>query len=130
MGAVANDQRIELIVDSLAFQKRVKMIYDCADLNWLGLTPFDLIGGFCEADQQLLLSFCAENPHFHIVSCDGERRYNRFLPDFRIYYLAAGERNPYLVCNPWVNPLRPIIDEDVFGKWCCEPHEVNRRRKG
>jgi hypothetical protein len=129
MAAVANDQRIELVVDGRAFQKRVKIIRETIELEFLGLTPFDLIGGFCKYDQQKLWSFCAENSQFHMVSCDGERTYNRHVPDLPIYYIAEGEKNPYLVCNPWVNPLRLVIEEDVFGKWRCEPHEINRRRK-
>jgi len=48
MAAVANDQRIELVVDGRAFQKRVKIIRETIELEFLGLTPFDLIGGFCK----------------------------------------------------------------------------------
>jgi len=128
MGAVANDKRVELTMDGSEFQKRVKVLYDNDELEWLGLKPFDLIGGFAEGDEVALLAFCAENPQYHIVSCDGERIYNRYIPDLNRYYLAGGEQNPYIVYNPWVDPLLPVLDWDVFENLTCDPREIKRRR--
>ena len=59
-----------------------------------------------------------------------ENRYvNRYVPGQRTYKLATGDSNPYLVYNPWVNPLRPLIQDDVFGQLGCEVHEIGRSKK-
>jgi len=128
MSAVANGHRIELMVDGTEFQNRVKVVYDIDELMWFGLTPFNLIGGFCNDDAETLLKFCAEHLEYHIVSCDGERVYNRYVAQMRSFYLAKGERNPYLVHNPWVNPHLPVIDWDVFEHLPSDPRYLRRRR--
>jgi len=130
MSAVANGHCIELMVDGTEFQNRVKVVYYIDELMWIGLTPFNLIGDFCDDDAETLLKFCAEHPEYHIVSCDGERVYNRYVAELRSFYLAKGERNPYLVHNPWVNPHLPVIDWDVFEHLPSDPVAELERARG
>jgi len=46
MGAVANDNRVELTVDSEVFHKAVRIIVDRDEILWLGFDPFSQIGMF------------------------------------------------------------------------------------
>jgi len=50
MSATANEERVELIVDGEVFWSQVIGINDNDELRWLGLEPFDMIGGFNEND--------------------------------------------------------------------------------
>ncbi|MCX6109871.1 MAG: hypothetical protein NTZ90_09760 [Proteobacteria bacterium] len=127
MGATANEHRVELIVDGDIFWSKVRSICDNDELLWLGLQPFNMVGGFTWSDGPSLLEFCAAHSEYHIVTYTSENRYvNRYIPGQRIYRLATGDDNPYLVYNPWVDPLRPLIQEDVFGQLGCEAHEVGQ----
>jgi len=66
-------------------------INDNDELRWLGLEPFDMIGGFNENDGPTLVNFCAANHEYHIVTCTSEDRYvNRYVPGQRTYRLATG----------------------------------------
>jgi hypothetical protein len=130
MAATANENRVELIVDGDIFWSKVYAIRDNDELHWIGLEPFDAIGGFGERGGPKLVEFCAANPEYHIVTYTSDNRFvNRYVPGQRTYKLATGDKNPYLVYNPWINPMRPLIEEDVFGHLGCEAHEIGRRRK-
>ena len=130
MVATVDEHRIELIVDGDIFWSKVHTICDTEELRWLDLDPFDMIGGFTEGDGPTLVEFCLAHSEYHIVTYTSENRYvNRYVPGQRTYKLATGDSNPYLVYNPWVNPLRPLIQDDVFGQLGCEVHEIGRSKK-
>jgi len=128
--AVANINHIELVVESDTFHKAVKIIVDPDELHWLGFDPFSQIGAFQQSDIPSLLDFCQQNPEYHVVTYTSDHRYvNRYVPDQRVYRLATGEKNPYLVYNPWIDPERHLIEEDVFSQLSCEPDQIRRSRK-
>jgi hypothetical protein len=130
MAGVANENRVELTVDSEIFASKVKTIIDNDELTWLGLEPFGQIGSFRSKDVPTLLAFCRENQEYHVVTYTcGQRAVNRYVPNERIYILATGDKNPYIVLNPWINPLRPLIEEDLFGELGCKPEQIKRRPK-
>jgi hypothetical protein len=130
MGAVANDNRVELTVDSEVFHKAVRIIVDRDEIMWLGFDPFSQIGMFQQDDVPALLAFCAGNSEYHIVTYTSSDCYvNRFVLGQHIYMLAKGDKNPYLAHNPWINPMHHLIEEDVFSQLGCEPDQIRRRRK-
>ena len=130
MAGVANQYRVELTTDGQVFHGKVKTIIDNNELHWLGLEPFGQIGSFLPKDLPTLLAFCCDNSEYHVVTyTSGQRYVNRVVPDEKIYMLATGDKNPYLIFNPWVNPLHPLIEEDLFSKLGCEPDQIKRRRK-
>ena len=130
MGAVAYDNRVELILDAEAFHKAVRIIVDRDEILWLGFDPFSQIGSFRQRDVPSLLEFCVNNPEYHIVTYTSGHRYvNRYVPDQRVYMLATGDKNPYLAHNPWIDPMHHLIEEDVFSKLSCEPNQIRRRHK-
>ena len=130
MSAVANSERVELAVESEVFHRAVKIIIDRDEILWLGFDPFSQIGTFQQSDIPSLLDFCAKNPEYHIVTYTSGHRYvNRYVPDQRVYKLATGDKNPYLVYNPWIDSERHLVEEDVFSKLGCEPDQIRRRRK-
>ncbi len=49
---------------------------------------------------------------------------NRYVANQRVYMLALGDKNPYLVLNPWIDPRRPLMEEDLFSKLGCEPEQI------
>ena len=130
MSAVANSERVELAVESEVFHRAVKIIIDRDEILWLGFDPFSQIGTFQQSDIPSLLDFCAKNPEYHIVTYTSGHRYvNRYVPDQRVYKLATGDKNPYLVYNPWIDSERHLVEEDVFSKLGCEPDQIQGRRK-
>ena len=130
MSAVANKNRVELTLKSDVFHRAVKIIVDRDEILWLGFDPFSQIGSFEQSDIPSLLDFCAKNPDYHIVTYTSDHRYvNRYVSVQRVYKLATGDQNPYLVYNPWIDPDRHLIEEDVFSKLSCEPDQIGRRRK-
>ncbi|MCX6111290.1 MAG: hypothetical protein NTZ90_16970 [Proteobacteria bacterium] len=130
MAAVANQNRVELTLDSDVFNNLVKIIIDNDELTWLGLEPFGQIGSFRCKDVPSILAFCADYIEYHIVTyTSGDRYVNRYVPGESIYMLATGDKNPYLVFNPWISPRRYLVEEDLFSKLCCEPDQIKRRRK-
>jgi hypothetical protein len=131
MAAVGNENHAELMLDAVEFGKLVRIIVDNDELTWLGLEPFGLIGSFRAKDAAKLLEFCDLNQDHHIVTYTSDHRaMNRYVANQRVYMLAMGDKNPYLVLNPWINPMRPLIEEDLFSKLGCEPEQIKRRLKG
>jgi hypothetical protein len=130
MVAVADENRVELLIEGPDFYDRVKIVCDNDELEWFDLKPFGLTGTFRADEAPALLKFCKSHADYHIVTyTSGDRYVNRYVPGQRVYHLAKGDRNPYLVYNPWIHPRRPLIDEDIFSKLGCEPGDIKRRRK-
>ncbi len=130
MAGTANPNRIELIFRHDAFHRLVQRITDSDELSWYGIEARGLLGDIDPSQLPILIKICEQNREFHIVSfCKNFRLLNRLVFDAAFYYLARGSKNPYLVFNPDADPLTPLLEEDVFGKLGCEPHEIYRRRK-
>jgi hypothetical protein len=130
MGAVANQNRVELILDAKTFHRAVKIIVDQEEVRWLGFDPFSQTGSFHPEDVPGILAFCAKNPEYHIVTYTSDHHYvNRYVQGQKSYMLATGDKNPYLVHNPWLDPNHHLIEDDVYAMLGCEPHQIRRRRK-
>jgi len=82
-----------------AFYRRVGKIWMYEELMFLGLEPELLNGLFGSQASQLLLDFCTGEPGYHIVSCQGFKIYNKYMPNANGYYLADGDSDPYLMVD-------------------------------
>jgi hypothetical protein len=130
MAGVANSERMELIVTADQFYSLVTPITDVHELNWHGLEPLGLMGDLGPSQLANLMMVCEENNEFHIISyCQNLCTMNRPIQDAAFFRLAIGDKNPYLVFNPWADPLASLIDEDIVAKLGCELHEIYRRLK-
>jgi len=130
MGARANVQKIELILRSRDFNRRVGLISNYDDLEWLGLTGHCFAGSFSRKHLPDLLRFCAENPEYHIVTCDGPgRSVNRLLPDRDFYKIANGDKDPCLVLNYLLNPDLQVSWEDTISSTLAESDHIKNRSK-
>lgn len=130
MAGVAKFHRVELVTSSEDFRRLVQKISDHDELSWFDLTPGSLLGDIDPSQLALLVQACEQNSDLHVVSyCRDLRTLNRLVPHAAFYYLARGDKNPYLVFNPWVDPKSPLIDGDVFGKLGGEAHKIYRRPK-
>ena len=115
MAASGYGDRVELIVDINEFWNRVGIIGDYYELQWLGfnLEPFPSV--FRPEHIPEMLTFCRENPEYHVVtSITPGRLLNKYVPGRKVYKLAKGDQNPNLLLNPLVNPLRALVDEEVI----------------
>ena len=100
MAAFANANRIELIRDRHDFKRRTGMILDFREIQWLGLSLDNMQGMFCEERVTLLLNFIEKHNDYHVVTSDSKFRWtNRYIPGHQVYYLAEGDKNPYLVLH-------------------------------
>jgi hypothetical protein len=100
MAGYANENRIELISDRYKFKHYTGMILDFREIQWLGLTLDNTVGMFCDERINTLLRFVEVNRDYHIVTSDSAYRWiNRYIPGYDVYYLAEGNKNPYLVLH-------------------------------
>ena len=110
MGAVANERRIELITKPRDFVARTGMILDFKEIQWLGFTVDNLMGMFCDDRVRQLLRFVESNRDYHIVTSDSKFHWtNRYIPGHDVYYLAEGDKNPYLVLHTNLDSERQQI---------------------
>ena len=115
MSASGHQDRIELMIDIHQYFRRVGMISDFRELAWLGFDMGIYLSIFSQHLTAQLLTFCRENPEYHVVtSVDPGRWVNKYVPDCRCYKLANGDKNPNLVLNPLVSPERALVDEEVI----------------
>ena len=130
MGARAREDKIELMVESDRFNRRVGLITNYYDLEWLGLNGHDFCGGFGSQHLPQLLRFCQENPDYHIVSCDGPGRcVNRLLLEKDFYMLANKDKDPALVLNYLLDPEWPTLLEEGISSALAELDHIKNRRK-
>lgn len=100
MAGYANEHRVELITDRHAFKRQTGMIVDFREIQWLGFTLDNTAGMFCDERVSALVRFVEANRDYHIVTSDSKYRWlNRFVPGYEVYYLAEGDKNPYLVVH-------------------------------
>ena len=115
MSASGYEDRVELMVDINKYFRRVGMICDFRELAWLGFDMGIYLSIFSQHLVPQLLTFCRENPEYHVVtSISAGRWVNKYVPDCRCYKLAKGDKNPNLVLNPLVSPERALVDEEVI----------------
>ena len=115
MGATRREDHIEVLFDIKQFYDRVGMVVTYMEVEWLDLPVVDIGGTFDEEHVPQLLQFCAENPEFHIVTCTGPWRLaNKYVTGKRVYMLASGDQNPYLVLNSALDPNRALVAEEVI----------------
>ena len=125
MSASARENRIELIVDINIFYKRVGMVDNYYELEWLGFKTHYFSGSFEAESVPELLKFCQENLDYHIVSYTDHGRYeNKYVPGHVLYRLANGDRDPTLVLNHLVDPNRVLIAEEVVCAALAVLHDV------
>ena len=130
MGARARENQVELIVQSKEFKRRVGLISNYYDLEWLGLNGHDFCGVFGAGHLPQLISFCRENPEYHIVSCDGPgRSVNRLLFGKDFYQIASGDRNPAIVLNYLLDPKLMVSWEDAVSSALAVFDDVKNRIK-
>ena len=95
MTASGSEDRVELMVDIHQYFRRVGMISDFRELAWLGFDMGIYLSIFPQHLAAQLLTFCRENPEYHVVtSVDPGRWVNKYVPDCRCYKLANGDKNP------------------------------------
>ena len=130
MGAIANENKMTLLVDSREFKERVGLVWNYYELEWLGFKPFDYCGDFRPKELPQLQEFCRLNPEYQIVSgIGGGRKINKLIPNARSYWLANGDRDPSLMVNFLLNPNLPLIMEDVITAAAAVFRDIKNRRK-
>ena len=115
MGASARKDKLDIMVSTPAFYDRTGIVSDYQEIEWLGFELDNLVGIFSQEDLPELLIFCKENPAYHIITCTAPGRLvNKYLPGHKCYRLASGDRNPNLVLNWCLDPMRPLIHEKLI----------------
>ena len=130
MGARASEHKIELFVTSRDFNRRVGLITNYYDLEWLGLTGHDFCGTFeCRFLPQLI-QFCKDNPEYHILTSSGPGRLINCLVEGNDFYkVGDGDKDPALVLNYLLDPQWLVSYEDGISSALAELDNVKNRRK-
>ena len=130
MGARAREQKIELIVRSRDFNRRVGLITNYYDLEWLGLSGHDFSGLFRSRFLPQLIRFCKENPEYHILTSDGPGRLlNQLVEGKSFYMIGDGDKDPALVLNYLLDPQWPVSYEDGISEALAQLDNIKNRRK-
>jgi len=130
MGARAREQQIELIVRSRDFNRRVGLITNYYDLEWLGLVGHDFSGSFDYRFLTQLQRFCKDHPEYHILSSDGPGRLiNCFVEGKDFYQLGDADADPALVLNYLLDPQWSLSYEDCINAALTEIDNIKNRRK-
>ena len=131
MSARARENKIELIVESEEFNRRVGLITNFYDIEWLGLSGHDFCGSFRCCFLPQLIQFCKDNPEYHILTSDGPGRLiNRLVYGKDFYKIGDGDTDPALVLNYLLDPQWPILWEDGISYALAELDHIKNRRKG
>ena len=79
------------------------------------MEPDTMLGGFFCDKADILLSFVRRDPAYHIMTFVSNRYVNRFEPGRNtIYYLADGDADPNLVCDPCLALDWHLVFEDAI----------------
>ena len=117
MAACGQQDKLELITSVADFFRRTGIVADYRELEWLGFKLDNYIGIFSKKYLPQLLEFCEANPEYHIVtSTEPGRLVNAYIPGKKTYNLAKGDPSSNLVHNRFLDPRRPLIDEDLTCK--------------
>ena len=130
MGARAKENHVELIVNYDEFYRRVGLVTNYYDLEWLGFSGHDFAGSFNSCHLPQLLTFCDQNPDHHIVSVVEPGRYvNKFVKGSRSYKLADKDKDPSIILNHLLDPKWPLVVEDGIRAALAEIRDIKNRRK-
>ena len=130
MGASAREDKLEIMVSTPAFYQRTGIVYDYQEIEWLGFALDNFVGIFTVKELPSLLKFCEENSEYHVVTCtDPGRHINRYVPDHKTYRLANGDKNPNLVLNWLLDPMRPLVHEDFVREALAALDDVKNSHK-
>ena len=130
MGARSRVNKIELMVESDRFNRRVGLITIFYDLEWLGLSGHDFSGLFRSCFIPQLIQFCKENPEYHILTSGGPGRLLNHLVEGKSFYMIGdGDKDPALVLNYLLDPQWPISYEDGISEALAELNNIKNRRK-
>ena len=129
MGATAKPSP-ELFTDGVAFAERTGKINYWQELLSLGLEPDNMSGGFFTEKSDILLNFVRRDPAYHIITFASDRYVNRFDPGRNnIYYLADGDADPNLVCDPCLALDWHLVFEDSICKTFAMLKDIKNRNQ-
>lgn len=130
MGARVRENKVDLIVSLEDFYRRVGAVHNYYELEWLGLTGHDFCGVFVGQLLPLLLTFCDENPEYHIVSSVGVGHFvNRLVHEGDFHMIARGDRDPAIELNFLLDPQWPLIYEEGMAAAFAEINHIKNSRK-
>ena len=130
MVARAKENKIELLVRYQDFNRRVGLVNNYCELEFLGLTGQDFSGAFRGRYLPQLVQFCKDNPDYHILSGDGPGRLvNRLILERNYYMIGDGDQDPALVLNYLLDPQWPVLAEDGISAALAELEHIKNRRK-
>jgi hypothetical protein len=85
---------MKLIRDYIEFKKRTRPIRDDFDLD---IIPDGGLGRFLPERLNELTQYCADHPHYHIMSAlPSAIKVNRAVPTAKFFLLAEGDSDPDL----------------------------------
>ena len=129
MGATAKPSP-DFFTDGVAFTERTGKLNRWHELLCLGLEPDTMSGGFCSEKADILLHFVRRDPAYHIITFASDRYMNRFVAGRNtVYFLADGDSDPNLVCNPFLAPDWHLVLEDTIGKTLTMLKDIKNRRQ-
>ena len=121
--------KVELIVNSEEFNRRVGLISNFHELEWLGLSGHDFSGVFTSSFLPSLIEFCKCNSDHHILTCDAPGRLlNGLVEGEDFYMIGNGDKDPALVLNYLLDPLWPVAYEDGIRSALAELNNIKDRR--
>ena len=118
----------DFYTDGVAFRERTGKLNRWHELLCLGLEPDTMSGGFSSEKADILLNFIRRDPAYHIITFASDRYVNRFEPGRNtIYYLADGDADPNLVCDPCLALDWHLVFEDSICKTFAMLKEIKNR---
>lgn len=127
MGATAKPSS-DFFTDGVAFTERTGKLNRWHELLCLGLEPDTMSGGFSSDKADILLNFVRNDPTYHIITFASDRYVNQFVAGrHTVYFLADGDSNPNLVCNPFLAADWHLVFEDTISKSLAILKDVKNR---
>ena len=131
MGASAKEEQLEIIENMVEFSKRVGMIDFAEDVEPLGFKLVSVTATFGDREIESLISFCNENPQYHIVTEISSFVYrNKYVPEGDCWHIADGDANPNLLRHPYLNSSFELYLEDIQQKLAAKITEIYRSHNG
>ena len=128
MGARAITAKVELSVSSDEFNRRVGLISNFYELEWLGLNGHDFSGVFTIRDLPSLIEFCRVHRNHHILTLVGPgRMLNRLVEGGNFFMIGNGDKDPGLLLNYLLDPLWPVAYEDGINSALTELDNIKNR---
>jgi len=120
----------DFFTDGIAFTERTGKLNRWYELLCLGLEPDTMSGGFSSEKADILLNFVRRDPAYHIITFASDRYVNRFEPGRNnIYYVADGDADPNLVCDPFLALDWHLVFEDSICKTFAMLKDIKNRNQ-